>query len=367
VAQAPARAAPVTDVACVRCHSAPKIQLATSRHGLAAGPGLLGQLPTRGPHVGSGLACLLCHAPGPDQAPFVSVAALPADGGPGVTPTEAASAAITAAAARPNPRFDPHAEALGVRCTACHLQGGRVVGPRARSAPHAVARGAAFDGVTLCAACHQFGAASAVNGKPLENTVAEYRSSSWAASGASCVSCHMPFGKHLFQGIHTPSLVAASVEVTWSETGTGQGTLSLTNTAVGHDFPTYATPRVVMQVQPEDARGAPVGEKATLILGRAVHFEGGAWREAFDTRVPPGQTRALHCALKLSPSAVRLHATVRVMPDAAYVPLYRSLAARALPSDRARMIRQALARAGSSAYTLFDAVRPAGGRDGGAR
>ncbi|MBS2032330.1 MAG: cytochrome c3 family protein [Deltaproteobacteria bacterium] len=360
LASLPARAEPPTaSVRCASCHPAEAAPLAKSRHGLASGPGLWGQLPTAGPHLGSSLACLSCHAPAPDQQPWRTVAPLAVDAGPGQTDIEAKSLALAGAAVEANPGFDPHAKELGVSCAACHVEAGQILGPReAPRAPHPV-KVAELDDVARCAGCHQFGSASSVNGKPLENLVAEFRTSAWAQAGATCVSCHLPDGRHLFQGIHAPDLVAASVEVRWRRDAPGEGEIALTNAAVGHDFPSYVTPRVVLSVQPEDAQGHPVGAPSQQVLGRAVRWAGERWQEDSDTRVPPGGTVRLRYRLALPPSVARLHATVSVEPDAAYVRIFSELlAAGGLPAERERDLRMGLAKAQTARYEIFDETQP---------
>lgn len=345
-------------MSCVGCHAEQVEPLSKSRHGHASSPGLWGQLPESGPHLGAGPACLLCHAPAADQQPWKSAAAPPADAGPGRTAIEAASLALASAPATPNPTHDPHATALGVSCTACHVQGGRIVGTRADPrAPHPVDVDPSLASPTLCARCHQFGSDGAVNGKPVENTFAEWKESSWGRAGATCQSCHLPAGKHLFQGIHTPSLVGASVQVTWNIRPERTGELSIANSAVGHYFPTYATPRVVLSVQPEDGRGSPVGPAAREVLGRELRFQGGRWEELSDTRIPPGKTHSLRHPAPPA-GARRLHATVRIEPDFAYLALYRELlAGSGLTANQRTQLETELHRAEQSGFTIFDELR----------
>ena len=357
---ASALAEPATgSVRCASCHSAEAAPLGKSRHGLASGPGLWGQLPTSGPHLGSALACLTCHAPASDQQPWRPTTPLAVDPKPGQTAVEATSLALANATVEANPAFDPHARDLGVSCASCHVEDGQILGPRpSMRAPHPV-KVVVLDDVERCAGCHQFGADAAVNGKPLENLVAEFRSSAWAEAGATCVSCHMPDGRHLFQGIHAPDLVSASVEVHWRRDGDGQGELSLTNTAVGHDIPSYATPRVVLSIQPEDAKGHAVGAPSQRVLGRAVHWESDHWVEDSDTRVPPGGTSRLPYKLSLSANATQLRASVWVEPDAAYSAIYTGLLANGgLPPERASELRHALEKVHASRYEIFDETQP---------
>lgn len=356
-APAPPAAAGAT-TSCLPCHAAQQAPLARSRHGQASGPGLWGQLPTAGPHVGTSLSCLLCHAPQDDQQRWTSAAPAVAPR-PGQTAMEAQMARVAAGAVVDNPGYDAHAERLGVSCTACHLAQGQILGSASApdaGAPHPVTASPALSDPLLCARCHQFGSGAAVAGKPLENTYAEWKASRWGQAGATCQSCHLPGGAHLFQGIHTPDFVRTGVEVRWVERGR-RGRLVLENSGVGHAFPTYATPRVVLAVQPEDARGQPVGEAQRQVVGRRLHVEEGRWREDQDTRVLPGAQVELAYQV-LAPTAVALHATVRVEPDFGYIEIYRDLLARpGLPRARRAQLQAALEQAERSPFLIYDERR----------
>jgi hypothetical protein len=314
--------------------------------------------------VGESLACLLCHAPASTQQPWRPAAPAPASDSTRSPPERWTAALSSGLTVEPNPAFEAEAQHQGVGCIGCHWRAGAVVASTshevsaAARAAHPVRQEALLTQPTFCAACHQFGAGAAVNGKPLENTLVELQQSVFGRSGATCQGCHLPDGQHRFQGIHTPDLVRASVEVRLElEPGAARGALVLSNEAVGHAFPTYVTPRVLLRVQPLDAAGRPLGAPLERRLGRSVEFEAGAWREEEDSRVLPGQSARLAFDLASS-QAARVRATVIVEPDAAYVPLYRGLLAQGgLPPERTAQLRAALARAEGSAYSIFEEER----------
>jgi hypothetical protein len=359
---------------CIGCHAKEGAWQSRSVHAHSASPGLLGQLPTEGPHIGQSLACLFCHAPTSVQQPWrldpktkdAKQAVLDRQ----VSPIEAMTAALSgplASNVQPNPDFHIKTQSDGVGCVTCHVRNGAVLvspehmpGVRAQAA-HPIRVEPELSQPTFCAVCHQFSARNAVNGKPLENVYSEWKNSIWGQAGASCQGCHMPSGEHRFAGIHSKTLVQASVEV-GLDVAPGQmsGQLWLTNDAVGHDFPSYTTPRVRLVVQPEDEHGRALGQPSELVIGRAVHFADGSWHEDFDTRVPPRQTARLNFDFSQRPSVRSLHATVVVEPDFAYVALFeRLLKSGGLPAERTRQLLNAKALAQTSAFAIFEEHRDA--------
>jgi hypothetical protein len=118
----------------------------------------------------------------------------------------AEQAAAFAAATTRKKGHRPEAQGLaasGNSCAGCHVRRHRhfgppqretgAVGPSAAASPHGgVTRAADFEKAEFCAACHQFSEDQDINGKPLENTVAEWRQSRQAAAGQTCQTCHMP-------------------------------------------------------------------------------------------------------------------------------------------------------------------------------
>src|SRR5881396_2402361 len=254
--------------ACGTCHPAQLADWRTSTHAAAMGPGVAGQLAellVREP--AAALACQNCHAPLAEQAPLV----------PG-------------ALAR-NPAFDPALRARGIPCAACHVRGHERFGPPRRDGslaaaapretlPHGgVTRTPAYLASEFCRGCHQFGPEGyALNGTLLENTYAEWKASRFAAAGVQCQDCHMPDRRHLWRGIHDADMVRSGLTIA-VEGGarrprpgeTFSATLTVESTRVGHAFPTYVTPRVVLRGELIDAEGAGVpGSRRERVIAREV-------------------------------------------------------------------------------------------------
>src|SRR3990170_4308581 len=148
-------------------------------------------------------ACGTCHpAPLAEQAPLV----------------------LEGGAARPNPAHDAALGAHGLACAACHVRGHARFGPPRRagaleraapgaSLPHGGAtRTPAFLRAEFCRSCHQFAPDGlALNGKLLEDTYNEWRSSRFAREGTQCQDCHMPDPRHLWRGLHDAGMVRSGL------------------------------------------------------------------------------------------------------------------------------------------------------------
>jgi hypothetical protein len=75
-------------------------------------------------------------------------------------------------------------------------------------------------------------------------------------SGLVCQNCHMPDRRHHWRGIHDPDMVRSGLSVRHSVDAQG-GRFEITNTGVGHAFPTYVTPKVIMHAVALDSAGSP--------------------------------------------------------------------------------------------------------------
>ena len=259
--------------------------------------------------------------------------------------------------------------ATGVACPACHLRGHRRFGPPQRDsgpggpvgpvgqgdadAPHGgVHRATWFEKSEFCAPCHQFPQDYAINGKPLENTFVEWQASPQAARGITCQNCHMPGRRHLWRGIHDADMVAAALTARFSAT-VDEARFSLTNSGVGHAFPTYVTPRVEMRAVALDADGREAPATAVRhVIQRSVVHRGGRWVEEFDTRVLPGETVALALPWR---GHARARLWLEVMPDDYYDnQVYDALlSAMALGAAAAPLINRADRAARASRFRLF--------------
>lgn len=64
--------------------------------------------------------------------------------------------------------------------------------------------------------------------------------------------------------------------------------MSLTSSDIGHAFPTYATPKVVMRAVALDQTGQEIsGTAVEHVIARVVDFGDGGWVELSDTRLLP--------------------------------------------------------------------------------
>jgi hypothetical protein len=341
--------------ACGVCHPAQYADWRTSWHAAAMGPGVLGQVrellasaPTQA------LSCLGCHAPLGEQRPIVST-----DGGLGI-----------------NAVFDADLLGKGLTCAGCHVRAHQRFGPPRRDGtlespgpraqlPHGgVTRTAAFLMSGFCRSCHQFEPSGlALNGKLLENTYEEWKASRFAREGVHCQDCHMPDRRHLWRGIHDPDQVRSGLTIT-AEAGAGAYrpgetatvTLRVTSTRVGHAFPTYVTPRVVLGIELIDPGGQVVpGSRVETAIGREVSLD--LSRELSDTRLHPGGSTRLVFRRPVDRPGLRARASVVVYPDAFYTGFFASLLAQGAGQGEAE-IRRALEQTRRSVFTVFEKELP---------
>ncbi|KAF0113708.1 MAG: Uncharacterized protein FD149_2049 [Rhodospirillaceae bacterium] len=328
--------------ACGTCHVGVFADWQSSVHAKAFSPGLVGQLLTYS--AAETQICLDCHAPLAEQA-----------------------AAFERARAKGQAHW-PQAQGLaaaGNGCGGCHVRERRRFGPPQREtgkegpefvngAHGGVIRTKDFEQSDFCASCHQFPQDQAINGKPLENTVEEWRHSPHAAAGRTCQSCHMPDRRHLWRGIHDPAMVASGVRPDFLANAQG-ARFTLTNTGVGHAFPTYVTPKVIMHAVLLDGTGRPVADSArSHVIERRVVYENDEWREIADTRLLPGESASVEMRWG---DAQLARVWLEVRPDEYYhVAVYAGLLD-TLPAGEARhLIAEADARAQASPYVLFETV-----------
>jgi hypothetical protein len=212
--------------------------------------------------------------------------------------------------------------------------------------------------------CHQFGADGyALNGKLLENTYEEWKASPAAQEGLQCQSCHMPDRRHLWRGIHDPEMVKAGLEIALATDRAHYApgvelrlTLTITSTRVGHYFPTYVTPRIVVRAALLDARGGTIaGSREEAAIGREATLD--LSREVADTRIPPGGRFAFEYRRRLDRAGVRVAVAVTVFPDYFYTGFFESLLANGAGAGAAQ-IREALEATRRSAYTVFARTVP---------
>ena len=345
--------ASLAPAACGTCHPRQFEDWRSALHSQAMGPGLLGQLQAMGPQAREEhQACLECHAPLAEQADHL-VKLLSVKGSLPTQPDDISSL-------------------HGLTCAGCHVRGQQRFGPPrldgstpapGAALPHAGWQSSsAFSDSRFCATCHQFDAdGPSLNGKPLENTYAEWQASRHAREGRSCQSCHMPQRRHLWRGIHDPEMVKSGLRIDAEPALVASGrvgaALSIANTGVGHAFPSYVTPRVVIEIAQADGRGNTIA--ATLEryqIVREVSLD--LTVEHADTRLLPDEQRRYAYEQSLHPHAASVVFRVTVYPDAFYAEFYRATLGDPQLGPGRAAIREALRRAEGSHYELYQARRP---------
>jgi len=336
-------AASLRPEACAVCHEDKYADWKGARHSRSVGPGLTFQLnPASDP--GSYLNCLYCHAPLSSQSELAA---------PGAAP----------AGYLRNPSYDAPLMRSGVGCAVCHVRGGVVYGPVKTPLPgpagHPIAQDTVFSDPAFCAACHQLDDGYGLSGRPLVNTYREWRRSGYADRGITCQGCHMPGRRHLFRGIHDRGTTAAGVNIR-AQGRAGGALLRIENTGVGHMFPTYVTPLVVIRAFQTGVRGEELeGTAKESYIGRRVSLD--LSEELFDTRLAPGGSVEFFYDIKPVKGAGAIVLEVVVYPDEFYERFYEEALKSEPAKGKVREIRQALKGASSSSYVLFRRKLPLGG------
>jgi hypothetical protein len=334
---------------CGTCHPLQLADWKTSLHARSMGPGVAGQLAEmQRADPATARLCLTCHAPLTEQHPVRTL---------GET--------LVA-----NPDFDHRLQRQGLVCTSCHVRNHRRYGPPRRDgtvenspgrpAPHAGAvRVSAFLRSEFCSSCHQFGPDDlTLNGKPLENTYEEWKASPAAQRGRQCQDCHMPDRRHLWRGVHDPEMVRSGIEVTvttdraqYQPGDEVRTTVRIQSIGVGHHFPTYVTPHVVVRVALVDRAGTVLpGSVQEHRIAREVALD--LSREIFDTRIPAGGKAEFAFRHRIERPGLRVRATVTVYPDHFYTRFFESLLGSGAGAGTAE-IRRALEATRRSAFEVF--------------
>ncbi|NMG45563.1 hypothetical protein GPA22_17755 [Aromatoleum toluvorans] len=335
--------------ACGQCHVRQFEDWQTALHSKAMGPGLVGQLQEMDAGaVDDHQACLRCHAPLAEQQ----------------TDLQQFLAGTRTAPSRP----DGAAFTDGLTCAGCHVRQNQRFGPARRDGSGPAAGvvlphdgwqvAAAFEDSRFCAACHQFEPDGySLNGKLLENTYEEWRESRYGRENRSCQSCHMPDRRHLWRGIHDPEMVKSGVAMEFPEPSIAAGRVTagftIASRGVGHAFPTYVTPRVIVEIGQAGQDGALLPETLERhVIGRDVSLD--LSEERSDTRLLPDELRRYRYSRPLAATAVALVARVRVEPDAFYAEFYRATLRDPDFIKGREALSAALRQAEASGYVLYE-------------
>ncbi len=351
---------------CGSCHAQQYSDWQESLHSRATGPGPWGQivdLISNSPE--EAVQCMTCHAPLSEQLPI-----LPKRAADGNTTYEN------------NPHLDRQLQSRGIACAACHVRQHERYGPPkaertdttrypAGMANHGGAkRTPYFEKAEFCKDCHQFDPENSllVNGKPLQDTYREWKNSIWGKGGAACQECHMPQRRHLWRGIHDREWVKGGIRFKAGlEEANSRGKqkvaviIEVTNSAVGHKFPSYITPKVFLRASLLDSAGKILpGTEKQQTIGWDARFEEGEWKEFFDTRISPGESLKQRFEWVLSTKADKIRVWLEVQPDHFYhVHFYPAYLNRTdLSAEGRKLVERALDESGKTPNTLYDEILP---------
>ncbi|PCH61573.1 MAG: hypothetical protein COC05_00005 [Gammaproteobacteria bacterium] len=342
---------------CGLCHEQQYKDWQTTFHAHAMGPGILGQVIDM---VGSDNAqaqiCWSCHTPLAEQQDVLR------EGDDWQS----------------NAAFDETLQHSGLVCAGCHVRQHVRFGPPRKDTPNVIGHiddgylphngftaTTAFSNSAFCANCHQFkDDGFALNGKLLENTYKEWQESRYAEAGIHCQTCHMPDRRHTWRGIHDPEMTkrAVTIEVNAPQQQYTPGELyeariTITNSGAGHYFPTYVTPKVFVRAELLDADNSVISNSLQeAIIGRETTAD--LSQELYDTRIAPDDHVSIVYREALHNKPTQLKVSIVVEPDHFYERFYKIRLANMAPGRSTDLLREALASAQSSHFTLFEQSYP---------
>lgn len=344
---------------CAVCHRQQYTQWQGTRHSLAMGPGIVGQIVDMDSANYS--SCLKCHAVLSEQQHVRKLDGKWQD----------------------NPDYKEQLYLSGNSCASCHVRAHtrfsavdtfqRYPWADGAVSAHSLERSPLLQSSDFCWNCHQFDESRTLadGGPPLQNTNIEHRE--WqqrSGDTRSCQACHMPEGAHTFLGIHNEQYVRDSLKLSESlvlENNTGlSARLTIDTSEIGHHFPTYVTPVAIIEFELYDGDGKLLeGSQQEQRIGRDSRTrakEGGGreWYDESDTRIPGGTVRDFDFPIDMGafPTAASARLLLRVEPDHFYHNSYKRWIEDEKRSEAGReLLRQALDETSreSSGYTVYEA------------
>ena len=334
--------------ACGSCHALQFQDWQTALHSKSMGPGIAGQLVEMvHQNPGSATLCWSCHAPLAEQKQVIY--------------SESKGWVD-------NPVFDPDLQQHGMMCAACHVRERSVYGPEPSyemtgliDGPHnGFTVDAAFSQSEFCKGCHQFNENDlSLNGKLIENTYNEWKESKYPAQGVQCQGCHMPGRRHLWRGIHDPETVRNGIDIdlilsqeSYVKGEIVNATITITNSGVGHHFPTYLTPKVFVKGQLVSREGLPLKEsRQEYVIGRESYD---LEEEAYDTRIPAGQQIQIAYQYELPAEHLDLQIEIVVDPDHWYRRFYEYYLEGGGGGRGRELLQEALQDSSESIFSIYD-------------
>ncbi|OGP07379.1 MAG: hypothetical protein A2Z89_07955 [Deltaproteobacteria bacterium GWA2_43_19] len=267
-----------------------------------------------------------------------------------------------------NPSFDNKLKLSGVSCSVCHLREGKIYGPPLREVKSQKSKVKSkeqkkhddviekdfFEKAEFCAACHQLDEGYELNGKVLVNTYREWKESIYGQNNITCQSCHMTDRRHLWRGIHDKETVLRGIRIESVQHEEG-ARLIITNSGVGHYFPTYATPLVVVRGFMLDKNGKVIqGSLKEAFIGRKISLD--LSEDIFDTRIPPQKSFEFDYSARGGYSNRKIAFEVWVYPDEFYNKFYKAILKNADMDLNREEIEKAIKITDASPYRLFRQV-----------
>ena len=340
--------------ACGTCHQQQLEDWKTSRHAIAMGPGVHGQLVGQKP--ATILTCQTCHAPLSEQAEFLLRGEVEVNGQ--TEPISRGGEYVS------NKGYDAELQSHGIVCAACHVRSHQRFGPP--FSEHAAAASvfeeghhggavvaSAYSDSAFCKPCHQFEENGfSLNGKLIENTYNEWLESPHAQEGKTCQSCHMPDRRHQWRGIHDPESVKNALKLdveVMKQQESVEAEIRLTNQGAGHHLPTYLTPAIFVTARLLDATEILIPKTESIrVIQRRVPLS--LDKEIFDTRIPAGGTWVYTYNAPIAKNARILEIQLDVHPDHFYNDFFEVYKAKTPGGQIA--IKQALEITENSPYLL---------------
>jgi hypothetical protein len=168
----------------------------------------------------------------------------------------------------------------------------------------------------------------------------------------------MPDRRHLWRGIHDADMARSGLDIVlraarprYRPGDIARARLTITTPRVGHAFPTYVTPAVLVRAELIDADGRAVPDSLEeRLIGRQVPLD--LSREIADTRIPPGGRFVLRYDRGLDGPGLALRVTVTVYPDHFYTGFFAALLETGAGAGEAEL-RDALEATRRSPFEIF--------------
>lgn len=184
----------------------------------------------------------------------------------------------------------------GVTCSVCHVREGAIVtaNPPTKEASlaHPMRHDPGLADPEFCGSCHAFAFQNhtpswpfSYGGTPAQDTVAEWRTSTAASEGKTCITCHMGDSGHAFPGAHTPRMLQRTVKAEVSQAPDGTVVARVWAPGAPHRIPTGDPFRRMELLLCETSACEVVYE--TITMRRSFSRDDTTWVETRDTTLPP--------------------------------------------------------------------------------